>query len=322
MSREFDRIDRFFRPLAGPGGLGLQDDAAVFDSRVGESLVLSKDMLAEGVHFRPDDPPRLLGCKALAVNLSDLAAKGAQPHGYLLGLGLPASVDDHWVAAFAAGLGEMQALSGIALLGGDSITSLGGILISVSVIGQMESGAQIIRRSTARAGDDIWVSGTLGDAALGLKMLDGEVAVVDACVARYQSPDPRLELGRRLVGLASASADISDGLYADIGAIAKASGLSAVISTSLLPLRPEVASMLDEQPSLRPLLWGGGDDYELVFTVDPSLRAAVRDAAAAANTDVSRVGVMAASENGGPVRLLDDAGAPVNPVLTGFSHFE
>src|SRR5215472_2578795 len=220
---EFERIARFFAPLAAPGALGLTDDVAVIDGPDGEEYVLTTDAIVEGVHFLKDDPPDLVARKLLRVNLSDLAGKGARPIGYLLTTALPKRCGEDWLAAFAAGLAADQATYGIGLLGGDSTATSGPVTLSVTAIGSVARGAGVLR-GTARPGDLVFVSGTLGDAALGLRVLRGELSGLDAAdrdflVDRYRLPQPRLELGRRLVGLAQAMTDISDGLVADLGHI-------------------------------------------------------------------------------------------------------
>src|SRR6266851_1568185 len=215
---EFGRIERFFAPLAGPGGLGLKDDAALVDCAPGHRIVVTVDAIVEGVHYLPDDPPDLVAKKLLRVNLSDLAAMGARPLHYLLATALPATLGDDWVERFAQGLGEVQRLFGVDLLGGDSVATSGPAVLSLTAFGEVAAGAEI-RRGGALPGDHIWVSGTIGDAYLGLNVLRGGYAALSradraALVARFQLPEPRVALGPRLAGIAHAMCDVSDGLLA------------------------------------------------------------------------------------------------------------
>src|SRR5438477_6875254 len=224
---EFERIRRFFAPLAGPGGLGLVDDAALVDCRPGRRLVVTADAIVSGVHYLPEDPPDLVARKLLRVNLSDLAAMGARPLHYLLTTSLPAQFGENWIAEFARGLEEDQRLYGIDLLGGDSVATDGPAVLSLTAIGEVAIGAEI-RRSGARPGDQIWVTGTIGDAFLGLAILRGTYPSPPAeqrtaLIRRFQLPEPRVELGPRLAGIAHAMLDVSDGLVADLGHICEAS---------------------------------------------------------------------------------------------------
>ncbi|MGH6719309.1 MAG: thiamine-phosphate kinase, partial [Alphaproteobacteria bacterium] len=241
---EFEAIARLFAPLAAaePGALGLADDAAVLAPPAGRHIVVTTDVIAAGVHFLADDPADLVARKLVRVNLSDLAAMGAEPWVYLLGLTLVRPVDRDWLAAFAAGLAVDQAAFGITLAGGDTTAHDGPTVLSLTALGTVAPGAAL-RRGTARDGDTVWVSGTLGDAALGLRVLRGEfprlaAASRDHLAARYRLPTPRLDLGRGLVGLAHAALDVSDGLLADLGHICVASGLGASIQVDRLPLSP------------------------------------------------------------------------------------
>src|ERR1700732_3468338 len=239
---EFERIRRFFAPLAGPGGLGLLDDAAIVDCKAGCRLVVTADAIVAGVHYLPDDPPDLVARKLLRVNLSDLAAMGARPRHYLLTTALPAALGDDWVARFAEGLAQDQRHYGIDLLGGDSVATQGPAVLSLTAIGEVAAGAEI-RRSGARPGDHVWVAGTIGDAFLGLAVMRGghpELAAEERTVltGRFQLPEPRVELGPRLAGIAHAMLDVSDGLLADLGHICEASHVGACVMRAELPLSP------------------------------------------------------------------------------------
>src|ERR1700757_628253 len=230
---EFERIRRFFAPLAGPGGLRLLDDAALVGCRAGRNLVITADAIVAGVHYLPNDPPELVARKLLRVNLSDLAAMGARPLHYVLTTALPAELGPEWLARFAEGLGEDQRRYGIDLLGGDSVGTRGPAVLSLTAIGEVPAG-QEIRRSGAQPGDLVWVSGTIGDAFLGLNLLRGEYPELAPehrafLVRRFRLPEPRMELGSRLSGIAHAMIDISDGLLADLGHICETSQVAAVV---------------------------------------------------------------------------------------------
>ncbi|MGH6988725.1 MAG: thiamine-phosphate kinase [Stellaceae bacterium] len=266
---EFQRIARYFAPLAGPGALGLKDDIALIDGPVGTQYVLKTDAIVEGIHFFRADPPHQIAQKLLRVNLSDLAAKGAVPLGYLLVMALPPTRDEAWLEAFSAGLAEDQRRYHLALLGGDSVRIDGPTTLSMTAIGQVDAGAAPLR-SGARVGDTIYVSGTLGDAAIGLRVLKGGLAGLTAnhrrhLTGRYRLPEPRLELGRQLIGIASAAMDISDGLVADLGHLCDASGVAAEIEAARLPLSPAAREAVVTDPALILAALAGGDDYEILF---------------------------------------------------------
>jgi thiamine-monophosphate kinase len=273
---EFELIAELFAPLAAgyPGALGLKDDAAVVDVPAGRSLIATTDTMVSGVHFLPDDPADLVAKKLLRVNLSDLAAKGARPTLYLLALSMPESTGLDWLRGFAAGLAADQGAFGITLIGGDTTSTPGPLTATVFALGEIAPGREI-RRSGARPGDRVFVSGTLGDAALGLKALRGELLGLAAAehraalVARYRLPEPRVALGQALVGIASACCDVSDGLMADLGHICETSELAAEVEAERLPLSPAARAALQQDPGLIGAIAAGGDDYELVFTAPP-----------------------------------------------------
>ncbi|HXP31454.1 MAG TPA: thiamine-phosphate kinase [Stellaceae bacterium] len=319
---EFERIARFFAPLAAPGALGLMDDVALIDGPPGAQYVLKTDAIVEGVHFRPDDPPKQVGQKLLRVNLSDLAAKGATPVGYLLMTALAPSRDEAWLAEFAAGLAADQATFGIGLLGGDSVATPGATTLSVAAIGRVAAGRAVLRRG-ARPGDRIYVSGTLGDAALGLKAAAGGLAGIDAAaraflIDRYRLPQPRLALGLALVGTARAMIDISDGLVADLGHICEVSGVGAVVEVALLPLSHAAKASLAGEPALLASVLGGGDDYELLFTAPPATEATLAELGARLGVAVTVIGRIEAGQG---VRVLDPEGHPVAVPVAGYQHF-
>jgi len=319
---EFERIARFFAPLAAPEGLGLLDDVALIRGPAGAQYVLKTDAIVEGVHFFSDDPPEQIAQKLLRVNLSDLAAKGAAPVGYLLTTALPRACDDAWLERFAAGLAMDQREFGIALMGGDSVAIDGPMTLSLAAIGKVAVGKAVLR-SGATAGDQIFVSGTLGDAALGLVARKGGLGALDATqraylVERYRLPRPRLALGSRLVGLASAMMDISDGLAADLEHLCAASGVGAVVEAATVPLSQATSAALASDPALLMTVLGGGDDYELLFTAHPAAAARIASVAAQVGVPVTRIGVTAA---GAGVRVIDAHGAAIALSSPGYRHF-
>jgi thiamine-monophosphate kinase len=310
LPREFSLIARHFRPLAGEGALDLQDDAAVLVPPPGRELVISADAMVAGVHFLPDDPADLVARKLLRTNLSDLAAMGATPLAYLLTVSAPKSTDDAWFAAFAAGLAQDQRIYGLRLLGGDTTSTPGPISLSVTILGTVLPG-ESIRRSGAQQGDGIWVSGTIGDGALGLLAAQGRFADPTGFFAdRYRLPQPRL--GLAVPGLVRACMDVSDGLVQDLGHLCRASGVAACLEAKLVPISPGGEADL-------PLCLTGGDDYELLMAVAPAAEAAFQAHAAAQRVAVTRVGQFSAGE--ARVTVRDGEGAEMPLRNTGWSHF-
>jgi thiamine-monophosphate kinase len=319
---EFERIARFFAPLAGPGALGLLDDAALIDPPPGRQLVVTADAIVAGVHFLTDDPPDLVARKLLRVNLSDLAAMGAVPLYYLLTTALPESCGEDWLAGFAAGLGADQNAFGISLLGGDSVATPGPATLSLTAIGSVVPG-RAVRRDGALPGDTIYVTGTIGDAAIGLAALTGGLDVADAAerdflADRYRLPRPRLAIGAALPGIAHAMQDVSDGLVADLGHICAVSGVAAVIDAAAVPLSPAARHALDRDPGLRPRILTGGDDYELLFTSSGDNAAAIAALAQPSGPPITPIGRIVA---GSGVRVLDRAGKDIALAVSGFRHF-
>ena len=316
---EFAFIARRLQPLAAgsPGALGLLDDAALLDPPAGAQLVLTKDAMVAGVHFLPDDPPAQIAQKLLRVNLSDLAAMGAAPLGYLLALARAKDTTEDWLAAFCGGLAADQQEFGIGLLGGDTVSTPGPLTLSLTALGEVPKGAALLR-STARPGDDIWVSGTLGDGALGLKVLLRELSADEPArgqlIERYRLPQPRVALGQALRGLASAALDISDGLLADLGHILDASGVGATVRAAAVPLSPAARGL----PGARAVALTGGDDYELLFTAAAARRQEVAALARRQGLPLTCIGEIEAASG---LRVLDEAGEEISIGTTGWQHF-
>jgi thiamine-monophosphate kinase len=311
---EFALIARHFRPLAGPGALELRDDAALLTPPPGRQLVLTADAMVAGVHFLPDDPPELIGRKLLRVNLSDLAAKGAVPLAYLMTVSTPKDTPDSWFAGFAAGLALDQAQYGVSLLGGDTTSTPGPISLSLTIIGHVLPGTAV-HRSGARDGDGIWVTGTIGDGALGLAVAGGRLTdPTGHLLDRYRLPQPRV--GLELAGIASACMDVSDGLVQDLGHLCEASNLGAEIEAHRVP-RSAAAQVAG--PDWLETCLTGGDDYELLLAVPPDRQDGLLQAAAAASIPVTRIG----SFHSGPSRVMvrQASGEPLAFKRGGWSHF-
>lgn len=335
---EFELIQRYFTRPTPQAVLGVGDDCALLQMAAGMQLAVSTDMLVAGRHFFADTDARRLGHKALAVNLSDLAACGARPLAFTLALALPAA-DPAWLEPFSHGLLALADAHGCELIGGD--TTQGPLNICITVMGEVPTGAsrrpgqpatQALLRGGALPGDDVYVSGTLGDARLALEALQGRIQLPDAVLAaarlRLEMPTPRVPLGLALRGIASAAVDISDGLLGDLGHILERSAVGATLDTSiaitllaagdhLTGASGQFSQEVWRQTALRCVL-GGGDDYELVFTAPAHQRAAVLAAAQASSTPVTRVGRIDAAPG---LRLVDGAGAPVANTYASFDHF-
>jgi thiamine-monophosphate kinase len=319
---EFELIGRYFAPLAGPGSLSLADDAAILQPRPGWSVVATVDTVISGVHFLPDDPPDLIARKALRVNLSDLAAMGAEPVGYLLVTALPSATDEGWVARFAQGLAQDQAEFAIGLLGGDSAATPGPLSITITALGQIEAGRALLR-SGASAGNRIYVSGTLGDGAFGLKVARGggrgiEAAARAHLLERYRLPRPRLRLGRRLIGVATAAVDVSDGLAGDLRHMCEASKVGATIEAIRVPLSPAARALIDAGEASLAEALTGGDDYELLFTAPAEAEPALARIAAELDLPLTRLGEIRAEPG---LEVLDENGRPLALGAGGYRHF-
>lgn len=317
MPSEFDIIRRYFDRPARGAVLGVGDDAALVRTGAGTELVVATDMLLEGRHFLPGADPRALGHKALAVNLSDMAAMGATPRWATLAIALP-SDDEPWLDAFARGLFALAERFETELIGGD--TTRGPLTLAITILGEAPAG-RALRRSGARPGDDVWVSGELGGASLGLAHLRGEVqlAAEDAwpMLQRLNEPEPRVELGKRLLGLANSAIDVSDGFAADLGHILERSGVGASVQYGTLP-RPEALGGVRDESLVRRCVLAGGDDYELVFTAAQARRSDIEALAREIGLPLTRVGHIEREPAG--LRLLDADGR-VLPPAGGFDHF-
>lgn len=325
-SAEDRLIARYFKPLAKhPGAFGLTDDAAAITPPAGHDLVLKTDGLIAGVHFFPDDPAEGVGRKALRVNLSDLAAKGATPLGFLLAIALPNDFSEQWLADFTRGLGEDADAYACPLLGGDTDSTPGPISISIAAFGTVPSGT-MVKRSGAKAGDHVFVSGAIGDAALGLQVRKGaaknwplEAALRDHLVARYRVPQPRAALAEALRAHASAAMDLSDGLVGDLAKLCAASNVSADIEVARVP-RSDAASgaLAGDCELIKPILTGG-EDYEILCAIPPDRVAPFQDAAARAGVPVTDIGRIV--EGNAPPRFLSPEGRPLTFLHTSYSHF-
>jgi thiamine-monophosphate kinase len=325
-------IQGYLAPLAAghPGALGLKDDCAVIAPSAGCEFVLKTDAIAEGVHFLADDRAADIGWKALAVNVSDLAAKGARPVGYLMSLAFPVAPSRDWMAGFAAGLEAAQSAFGMHLLGGDTDRRPGPISITPMVIGEVEVG-RMVPRTNAQAGDAIYVSGTIGDAHLGLMLRQRpELAAAwglqsgdaEALVARFLRPAPRLALVPAVRGHAHAAMDISDGLAKDLDRMCRASSVSALLDAAKLPLSASYRALRKRDPDAASTALFAGDDYEILAAVPPEAAAAFEAEACACGVPVTAVGQFRKADHGrAAVTLRDENGseAPLSP--RGWDHF-
>jgi thiamine-monophosphate kinase len=328
---EHGLIARYFAPLAKdfPGAYGLRDDAAVIEPPAGLDLVVTMDALVAGVHFFPDDDPADIAWKALAVNVSDLAAKGATPLAYSLALALPPPPSAAFLAGFADGLAQAQVAFGIALSGGDTTSARpGGLTIAVTALGTVPHG-RTLRRGGAQPGDSLYVSGTIGDAALGLKLRAGDAdakawPLSDSArrwlVRRYLRPEPRVALIGALLAHASAAMDISDGLAIDCGRLCAVSGVAATVEAAAVPLSDAASAVITAHPALLRTALTGGDDYEILFAVRAGEEAALEQAASMAGVAVNRIGAFAAGEPA--LSVLGAAGTRLNLGTGGYDHFE
>ena len=321
MLSEFGLIEKYFTHRTRHTLLGVGDDAALIQPRRGQVLAISADMLVEGRHFFKGADPEALGHKTLAVNLSDLAAMGATPRWATLALALP-KADARWLAAFSRGFMRLARAHDVDLIGGD--TTRGPLNVCVQIMGEVPA-RQALRRDGARPGDDVWVSGTLGDAALAVAARQRKLKLTPpqmrAAAQRLDRPTPRVALGTALRGIARSAIDVSDGLLGDLGHICERSAVAAVIERDALPQSAVMRAHVDHALAQRALL-AGGDDYELCFTALPARRAAVLRAGAGARVPVTRIGrIIRAPAGAAGVAVVDSAGLPLRVAQKGFDHF-
>jgi thiamine-monophosphate kinase len=325
-SAEDSLISRYFRPIAtDPGAFNLADDAAVLQAS-GDDIVVTTDAIVEGVHFLTDDPPDSVARKALRVNLSDLAAKGATPAGFVLTLALRAA-DDAWLAPFARGLGEDAGLFGCPLLGGDTVSTPGPLVISITAFGRVPSG-RTVHRSGAKPGDRVVVTGTIGDAALGLDIvrggaaataLAGDAAAQQMLIGRYRVPQPRNALAKAVRDHASAAIDVSDGLAGDLAKLCAASGVSAAVDAPGIPLSAAAATLLARGIVGIEALVSGGDDYDILCAIPEASFEAFARGADIAGVAVSSIGTIMAGAS--IPRFLDARGRDIALSRLSYSHF-
>lgn len=320
---EFELIARHFAPLSRgfPGAANLKNDIAVLSPPSGYELIVKTDAVVAGVHFLPGDPPELVARKALRVNLSDLAAGGGAPYAYQMALALPPDWTEDWIARFCAGLAADQAEFNLHLCGGDTVRTPGPLTVSITAFGLTPKGCAM-GRDGARAGDDIWITGTVGDAALGLRALQGQLPELlaeerDYLVGRYRLPRPRLALAPILRDVARASIDVSDGLVADLGHVCAASGVGAAIEATAVPLSPAARRLVGADPALLPVLMTAGDDYEILFTATNDRREGLEGLARQLGFPLTRLGRIV---SGGSVSVLR-FGQPFVVPQGGFRHF-
>ncbi|MBI3705205.1 MAG: thiamine-phosphate kinase [Rhizobiales bacterium] len=323
LSAEDRLIARFFQPLAThPGALGLSDDAAFIAPPAGCDLVLKTDAIIGGVHFFAEDSAREVARKALRVNLSDLAAKGATPLGFLLSLALPKEIGDDWLGAFADGLHADAVEFGCPLFGGDTDRTPGPVTISIAMFGSVPQGS-MVRRAGAKPGDRVFVSGTIGDASLGLALRKGADWKLSAAqrqhlAARYLLPQPRNALAEAVRTHASAAMDVSDGLAGDLAKLCRVSGMASEIAVAQVPLSDAARAVIAAAPAMLETALTGGDDYEVLCTVPPAKAASFRAAAQAVNVPVSEIGVIVEGEG---ARFVGADGQALAFKRASFSHF-
>lgn len=320
---EFGLIRTYFSPLAAgfPGSLNLTDDAALIDVPAGKQLVITKDTISEGIHFLGTEEAQLVAKKLLRVNLSDLAAKGATPLCYLIAACLPESTDERWVEGFAEGLKQDQQEFSIHLAGGDTTRTLGTLSLSLTALGLIDAG-KMLKRSGAKIGDDIYVSGTIGDAALGLMSLNGELNPNferdDELEQRYFLPQPRVTLGQKMIGITTSCMDISDGLVQDLEHICTTSRVGSTIHLPSVPLSHSAMRLVSRYPELWERIITGGDDYELLFTAPASAEKLIAALAQEVHVPITRIGTIT---KGNKVSVLDAQGSQLTLKKAGYRHF-
>ncbi len=326
---EFELIAKYFAPLSAPNAFGLLDDAAIVTPPAGHDLVITKDMLVAGIHFFEADPPEAIAAKALRVNLSDLAAKGATPLGFMLGLALPENWQPEWVERFATGLGYNIETYNCPLYGGDTVRASGGLTLSITAFGTVPTG-KMVRRTTMQVGDSIYVSGTIGDSALGLKIrkspnranlqkqLKREES--DYLLNRYLLPQPRVELSDAILRYASACMDVSDGFIGDLTKMLNANTLCLSLDAISIPLSKAAKNAVSVDPELLKLALTGGDDYELLVAVPPDDTQAFEQAVKKLQTPVKYLGVAKQAESV-TLEIRDKKGLPIIFNTKSYTHF-
>lgn len=330
IASEDDLIATYFAPIAGPAGLGLRDDAAVFTPASGRDIVVTTDAVVAGVHFFAEDAAGDIARKSLRVNLSDLAAKGASPLGFVLSLALPSDANSEWLSAFTVGLRADAQEFAMPLIGGDTVKTQGPLTISVTALGDVPQG-RMVRRTGVQNGDFLYVSGTVGDAALGLALRLGDKGhalwrdrlaqdAKDFLLGRYLLPQPRTALAPCLLAQANGAMDVSDGLIGDVTKMLKVSGIGANVQLDAVPLSPSARAAIALEPGLFETAITGGDDYEILCSVPPARAAAFEAGAAAAGIAVARIGVTHAGEGNAPVFLGGD-GKARHFAQGSYSHF-
>lgn len=316
-------IEKYFSPLTGKDSpaFSLKNDAAVFSPKSETDLVFTKDALVADVHFFSKDDPDLIAERALRTNLSDLAAMGAEPLGYLISLALPNKNFDieKWLSAFCKGLENNQKLFRWSLWGGDSVSTSGKITISVTAIGETKK-ANHLTRTGAKVGDLIYVSGTLGDAAAAIKLIENDMEIIgrEFILNRFYKPSPRLKLGKSLVNIANAALDISDGLFGDLTHICNNSGVGAVINQPKIPISTAFGNLLETKPEYDHLSWTGGDDYELLFTVPPENEKRLASLTNCQSHGITKIGEIIAEQK---IFLLDERQTEIRINQKGYRHF-
>ncbi len=327
---EFDIISQIFAPLSEKhqGAFNLEDDCAAYTPEPGHDLVLTKDTIVAGVHFFPDNPPASIARKALAVNISDLASKGATPEVYMMSISLPETIDRNWLIEFAVGLKSTQESYNLSLVGGDTVSTPGPLTISITMIGQVPAG-RMVRRGTASPGDIIYISGTIGDSWAGLQLFfDENQNLTDKLTEeqqkflknRYLHPSARMELKEAVLSCASASMDISDGLGADLQKLLKASKAGADIYINKIPFSDATLSMLKDNQELMEAYINGGDDYEILATVNEEKAQEFEQKAEASKIPVTRIGRITDSQN--TIKFYSETMELVELKLSGYNHFK
>jgi thiamine-monophosphate kinase len=325
---EFDIIARYFAPLSKrePGALDLKDDAALLDVAPGNQIVITSDCLVAGVHFFPSDPPQSIARKALGVNLSDLAAMGATSRAYTLAVAWPRSTEEDWISAFADGLQSAQSDWHVTLIGGDTVATDGPLTLTITAFGDVGSGSALTRGG-AQPGDFVFVSGAIGDASLGLLLINGGIdtaSVPDAAflIDRYYHPQPRVTLGPRLIGIATSATDISDGLGADMGHIVDVSGVSVLLDSTRIPLSAPARALIDKNPDLLNTVLGGGDDYEILFTAPQAMGEKIEKLAHELSIPLTKIGEISRRKDGVGVEIVDQQGRVTELIGgSGYQHF-